>query len=134
MSKIRLYFPRPPIVGLPELYALAEPLRKADSTTQWASLLPLNAGQIPALRKYHRGRRPLVLLPAAGGRCKKRKSYERQVPVDADPKHFKLGLGPWSEGFYRRPEHLRGNKTKNKNPLQTKKRMQKYLGTDGLAH
>ena len=124
----------PPIVSLPELYPLADPLRKADSTPQWASLLPLNTRQVPALRKYHRGRKPLVLLPAAGGRCKKHKSCKCPVPVDADPKQFKLGKGPWSEGFYQRPEHLRGNKTKNKNPLQTKKRIQKYLGTDGLTH
>ena len=65
--------------------------------------------------------RALVLHPGAGGRCKKRLIvYEPAT----EPIRFRMGIGPPLDSsglsYYRRPEHLRTNRTKNRRPGHSK--------------
>ena len=61
-----------------------DPLRCSSNSTNWATLLPLDPAQVPALRKYRRGPRPLVLLPGAGGK-KKGKIVHSYLTPEARP-------------------------------------------------
>ena len=61
------------------------------------------------------------MQPATGGRCKKQLIvYEPPT----EPNRFKMGIGPALDPtglcYYRRPDHLRTNRTKNRNPGHTK--------------
>ena len=63
-----------------------DPLRCSSNSTNWATLLPLDPAQVPALRKYRRGPRPLVLvlLLGAGGK-KKGKIVHSYLTPEARP-------------------------------------------------
>ena len=98
------------------------PLRTPASTTLWQRLCPaLHLLNSALRRKDHKSRR-LVLQPAAGGRCKKRPIvYE---PPATEPVRFRMGIGPSLDptglAYYRRPDHLRTNRTKNRGPGHSK--------------
>ena len=97
------------------------PLRTPSSTTIWQQLQPAAHLLHGTLRRKNVKSRALVLHPGAGGRCKKRLIvYEPAT----EPIRFRMGLGPSLDStglsYYRRPEHLRTNRTKNRRPGHSK--------------
>ena len=98
-----------------------DPLRSlVDTGTKWAKLIPL----VPYYRNVpplHHGARskPLILLPSHGGRTKKKSHLS--LAIDPPPSGtFTMGRGPSDSGYWQRPEHMRTNRTKNKNPNRVK--------------
>ena len=106
--------------GLASKTVVSTSTRRQPTSVNWATLVPL--WHILRAPRSDRGTRskPLVLLPGAGGRRRRDKrgvcSYEGDQPA------CRQGAGPSRLGFYRRKEHLQGNKTKNKHPGHTRKR------------
>ena len=99
------------------------PLRSNASTTHWAELKPagLEHDTTKLKRKLPTSGGGLVLRPCFGGRNRnKNRASFVYGPVEW---HHTLGAGPEILGYYKRKECLQGNKTKNKNPLVTKKKI-----------
>ena len=93
------------------------PLRTPDSTTVWQRLHPALHLLNSTLRRKHHKSHALVMQPAAGGRCRKRAIVCEPA---TEPTRFRMGMGPASGptglSYYRRPDHLRTNRTKNRRP------------------
>lgn len=97
------------------------PLRTPGSTTSWQQLYPAAHLLNGTLRRKHHKSRALVLQPGGGGRCKRKALvYEPAT----EPTRFRMGIGPSLEAtglsYYKRPENLRTNRTKNRHPGQSK--------------
>lgn len=107
-----------------------EPLRTPENTHRWAKLIPLLEVNPGTWRRRYVKSKALVLQPSFGGRRRKQKGSP--IHDDGPPLRWKLGCGPTYLGYYQRPEHLQGNKTKNKHPNSCKKRGL-LLGCTGLS-
>ena len=88
------------------------PLRSSTSTTKWATLVPLTFAA--SIRRKWVPNKGLVLFPAAGGRCRKRDRGQRSDNGSVKNPPWKQAKGETDLGYYRRREHLQGNKTKNR--------------------
>ena len=90
-------------------YPALSPLRHPNSSTKWADLVPLARSDYPA-RAHKQKRHGLVLHPHFGGKGGKAVLPERGPERFY---HYRLGAGPTNCGYYKRTEHLQGNKCKN---------------------
>ena len=98
------------------------PLRSCkDESVLWQPLKPLDLRGLPLLHKRRRGPKPLVLQPSFGGK-KKKSRLTHTYTLPPEPTEFHMGHGPHALGYYQRPDHLRCNRTKNRHPLQSKRR------------
>ncbi|CAE7200946.1 unnamed protein product [Symbiodinium natans] len=95
------------------------PLRSSTSTTKWATLVPLTFAA--SIRRKWVPNKGLVLFPAAGGRCRKRDRGQRSDNGSVKNPPWKQAKGETDLGYYRRREHLQGNKTKNRGCRKKKK-------------
>ena len=99
-------------------------MRTPDSTTVWQRLHPALHLLNSTLRRKHHKSHAVVMQPAAGGRCRKRPIVCEPA---TEPIRFRMGIGPALNptglglAYYRRPDHLRTNRAKNRHPGQSKR-------------